>query len=640
MTPKKEKLRKKKVESSVPVVESESQPSFYVWLGGLALFEIILLFVCYAEGMESPFVFDSTPVIAENSSGFFDFEWMKRRRWLAIASFAIDYDLVGLSPWYFFLVNAVIHSLTGLLLFSCVWWTVEAAEQSGRALVSRKSLFSFFAVAIWFVHPLQTQAIVYHVQRMESLMSMFMLLSLLCFIGWLKCEKMKWAWLLAAGVFGVLSAGCKEVGYVTPMLLAIYYFVFKNNFLSPGEHGTNKPNRKLMILVLGIVLLLATVAAYRIVSSNQMGVGGSRFSASLKYFLNQPAVIFFYLRLLLIPIGQNIDHGWAYADSIYQNLLPVSLVTILAIFGLVQVMRRNAIGFLVAGFFVVMAPTSSFVPITDLAVEHRMYLSSILPILFLVAILMRASDWLSGSAQWSAVLLVVWIVFLSYITTQRVEDWRSRKSIWADSINKAPLNARSYFGYANASAANGDQKEAIRFYEKCWELLQEKPIALEYGKGYVNAGSLIIRQADLLAKVGQQKQAIVVLKRILQVDDATSSQLATVGVAIAKTNSMELAQSFFEKGIDVSKNSRESKNVKLKYAESSMKLEMFEKAEGILLGLEQSYPDEWIVLNHLGVIEMLRPNGDQKRAESYFNRAIKLTEDELPRQNLEVLRQR
>ncbi|MEK7731621.1 MAG: tetratricopeptide repeat protein, partial [Planctomycetota bacterium] len=194
----------------------------------------------------------------------------------------------------------------------------------------------------------------------------------------------------------------------------------------------------------------------------------------LEYAATQPCVILNYLRLSFWSVGLCLDYDWPVARTAIV-IIPPALVLLLLIgataWGLV---RRSWLGFAGAWFFVILAPTSSFIPIKDLAFEHRMYL----PLAAVIAVVVfggkallddffgRLSTsqnvvrWIRGAAT------VVVTLLLTYGIYQRNKDYHSDLAIWADVAAKRPHNARARVAVGNALLARNRVEEAITAYRK------------------------------------------------------------------------------------------------------------------------------------------------------------------------------
>ena len=108
--------------------------------------------------------------------------------------------------------------------------------------------------------------------------------------------------------------------------------------------------------------------------------------------------------------------------------------------------RHPALGFLGIWFFVILSPTSSILPVKDLAVEHRMYLP--LAALITLAIVVggrllsrayAAIGLLSTTVMWSnATVVSAASVLLACGSIERNRDYHSAYAMWSDVAAKRP----------------------------------------------------------------------------------------------------------------------------------------------------------------------------------------------------------
>ncbi len=195
------------------------------------------------------------------------------------------------------------------------------------------------------------------------------------------------------------------------------------------------------------------------------------------YLLNQAGVILHYLRLCVWPIGQCLDTAWPATSSVLALVLPVSCLGGLLAATLWALRRRPATGFLGAAFFVLLAPTSSIVPIHDLAVEHRMYLPSAAVIAALVLgmyalaqrIARQAPQWQQALRLLQPALATAAILALASLTAWRNETYRSPLALWEDTLAAAPHNARAGCNLGEALCKAGQLERALALFERAAE---------------------------------------------------------------------------------------------------------------------------------------------------------------------------
>jgi hypothetical protein len=374
-----------------------------VLLAGLVLVAVTL--AAYENSIRCPFVFDDTYDILDNSS--------IRRLWplwqtflvhdqgktvlhgrpVANFSLAVNYVLAvdrgsgRVDPLGFHLTNLAIHVLAGLILFGIVRRTLLLPQFRPRH--GPVALLLALAVAmIWLLHPLHTSAVTYIVQRYESLMGLFYLLTLYCVIR--GAGGGQWAvgsgreeepsaadrpastahrlWYAAAVLSCLLALGCKEVAISAPLAVLLY----DRAFLAGTFREAWRRRWPLYGGLLGAWLAFAVV--FLCSGNRETWAGYGLPTAWWEYAQSQFGVIVYYLRLSLWPHPLVLDYGWPVARTL-GAILPAALVVAVllaaTVYGLV---RWPKWGFLGACFFMILAPTSTILPLNCLSCEYRMYL--------------------------------------------------------------------------------------------------------------------------------------------------------------------------------------------------------------------------------------------------------------------------
>jgi hypothetical protein len=268
-------------------------------------------------------------------------------------------------------------------------------------------------------------------------MGLFYLLTLYCFVR-AQGSPRAIVW-YAGSVFSCfLAVGTKEVAVTVPILVLWYDRVFlatswREIWWNRGwYYGT-------FVTAFGLLALI-------VVSHWDFYPGGGvlvvQGVSPWDYAVSQPGVILHYLRLVFWPAGQCFDHGWPVARTAWQIVPPLALLGCLMGGVAWCGFRRPALGFLGAWFFVILAPTSSLIPIVDLAFEHRMYLSlaaiaalTVIGLYELTERVLASADWTPGERRlFRAVVLAVVVVALGAAARQRNEVYQSEISLWTDVV--------------------------------------------------------------------------------------------------------------------------------------------------------------------------------------------------------------
>ncbi len=190
--------------------------------------------------------------------------------------------------------------------------------------------------------------------------------------------------------------------------------------------------------------------------------------SSFEYARTQPEVVLHYLRLVLFPSPLCLDYRWPVADT-KSAVLPTSVILVLIGASVWALFAYPAIGFVACSFFIVLAPTCSFLPIIDLAFEHRMYLASAAVIVTLVFGIRCLLEILISKTTWparlvnvlSASLCGVALVTLLVGTTSRNREYRSEISIWESVHSVRPNNIRAINNLAQLYLDAGRREEAV-----------------------------------------------------------------------------------------------------------------------------------------------------------------------------------
>jgi tetratricopeptide (TPR) repeat protein len=393
---------------------------------------------------------------------------------LLTLSLAANYALGELRPWGYHLVNLAVHVLAALTLYGLVRRTLLLGPRRARYEGSAAWL-ALAAALLWLVHPLQTESVTYVVQRSESMMGLFYLLTLYGVLRGAEAAAGAWRWYAAAVACCALGMLTKEVMVTAPLAALLYDRVF----LAPRWRDAL---RRRWGLYAGLAATWALLTARVVALFTQSPVAatvGFRVPGitPLEYAASQSGVIVHYLRLTLWPAGQCLDYGWPPARTAWEVLPPALVLAALLAATLWALWRRPGLGWCGALFFLVLAPTSSIVPLKDLAFEHRMYL----PLAAVVVVAVLAGEALAVAAgrvirtergrRLAAVGLVAGpVIVLGALTMWRNEDYRDPAILWADVVAKRPANPRGYNNLGNTLLTRGRSAEAAGFLREAVRL--------------------------------------------------------------------------------------------------------------------------------------------------------------------------
>ncbi len=525
----------------------------------LPLLIVVPALFAYRNSFDGVFVFDDRASIVDNPNVRNDAPWadpwkaMQAPRNITVSgrpvasfTFAMNYAMAPTLPfkedvWGYHAVNLAIHLTSTLLLFGIV----------------RRSLNSDIVAAatavLWSVHPLTTGAVTYIVQRVESLMAMFMLLTLYCAIrAWgepgLKSRPTSeghpvdvgrsfssGAWMVLAVIACALGMGSKEAMVGAPLIVVAWDWVF-----------IKKPFREILrerwMLYAGLeatwIVLFALVAMdARPLSS------GFHFPEWpwTTYFLTETGVIVRYLQLAIWPRPLILDYDVRQATSFGQVAPQFVLLSMMFVLGLWGFVRRASWGFAILTVFILLAPTSSVLPIvTEIAAEHRMYLPLALVIAVvaggLYSLLTRTLPRNRASAV-AAITMLLLAAPLAMETYARNAVYASDAGIWFDTIQKQPRNSRARNNYASNLLKSG-QSQAAEDHLRI--AVAESP---NFAEAHANLGVALARE-------GRTAEALPHFERALEINPFYTDAYEHIAEAYRSQNQLAKAVKYFLKALD------------------------------------------------------------------------------------------
>ena len=399
---------------------------------------LVAVAAVYADSFDGAFVFDDFPAIVENphvrslqplgQSFGAPVEAPTAGRPVAAFSFAVSYALAGgYRTWWFHAINVAIHAGATLALFGVIRRTLLTPPLRPRFGASSTTL-AFLIGLLWAVHPLHTQAVTYIVQRVESLMGLFLLLTLYCAI------RGGTRWMALAVAFCALGMATKQTMAGAPLLVMLWDWLF----------GA-KLRWKFYAALASTWLLLG----YLVISEPRPhSIGAIEGWTPLNYLLTQGGVILHYLRLAIVPWPLAFDYDWPPARGLLQIAVPFSLVAALMALTMIGIARRRPWSFAGAWCFIILAPSSSVLPIvTEVAAEHRMYL----PVAAVLALVLLGAHLLGGRLgrpRLAAIVATAFLVPFAILTVARNRVYESDERIWVDTLARRPSNARAHNNYA------------------------------------------------------------------------------------------------------------------------------------------------------------------------------------------------
>lgn len=556
--------------------------------------------LAYADSLSGPFFFDDAPAIVENPT----IRHLGRLgrvlsppangssvsgRPVANLSFALNYAAGGTAVRGYHLANLGIQILAGLLLFGLARRTLVRAGWPDPLKAA------FGLALLWMVHPLLTESVTSVVQRTESLMGLFYLLTLYGFARGADSGRPA-PWLALSWAACLLGMGTKEVMVTAPLMVLLW----DRTFLAGNFRSAWRLRRGYYLALASTwILLLVLVARIGGTRDGAAGFGGG--VSPWAYLLTQCRALVLYLRLALWPHPLAIDYGSALVAGLSSVWPQALLLLALLAATLWALARRPALGFLGAWFFVILAPSSSVIPlITQTIAEHRMYL----PLAAVLAAVVLAIDRLAGRA--SLVLFAALAAGLGAMTAGRNRDYRTVVSIWSRDVAVVPSNPRAHYNLGSALESGGAAGPAVAEYR---EAIRLKP---DYAEPHNNLAGILFREGRLEEAAAQYRDAI-------RFAPANPGMLYNYGNTLVKLGRPAEAVPYFERSLQIRPDDAETHG---NYGAALAQLHRWPEAEAQYREALRLNPDYAVAHYDLGNI--LARTGRMLQAVGEYQEAIRL----------------
>ena len=444
-------------------------------------------------------------------------------------TFAVNHALGGTGTVGYHMINVAVHLAAALTLFGLVRRTLGTAGLRERFCGSA-GWIAWSVALIWAVHPVNTQAVTYIVQRAESMMGLFYLLMLYALLRGATATSGRVLWYLAAIAASWLGMGSKGVMVTAPFVALMYDRAFLSTSMRAVLVARGWVHGLIWVSLLGLYLTGVAPSVLKTEASARASVGFAYQEVTpMAYALTQPGVLLHYVKLSLLPIGQCLDYDWPIAKGLGSSWPSLLTVGVFVAATVLAWRRRPALGFVGLWFFVILAPTSSFIPIKDAAFEHRMYL----PLVAIVTIVVLLGHALirrvplggpSPGAVWArygSVFAAVVAVLLCGVSMARNTVYANRVTIWTDVVHKRPDNNRAR---SNLGLAYMEERKFAKAESVFREGIRRDPQHTNY---YLNL-------SKVLSILGRYEDAQDALKEAARIEPERAETQYNLGVVLTR----------------------------------------------------------------------------------------------------------
>jgi len=553
-------------------------------------------------------------------------------------TFALNYYFGGLDIFGYHLVNLVLHLLVGILIYFILCHLVSVGNSSARSSTlldmtnTTRSTGDFlpwrylplFSALLFAAHPINTESITYILSRSSVLATLFYLLGFFLFIKAIRIGKqdtpkvsafspvVKKALLFtgSSGAF-ILGVGTKEIIITLPAMLLLYLYYFVSEDHNPITFIKHYIRSFLTLISAGVGYFAYRHLHYGGIISSIPDIRVRGFYVNFLTEMN--VIVRYYLRRLFLPIGLNIDPDFPLTRSFFESgTIFSALVLIGSVILAIKIFKRHrVVSFCILWFLITLTPTSSFIPLLDVAAEHRLYLpgmgfSVVLVFIFITFI----RHWITNEVAFQKAVvgtLSVIVLLFSIGAISRNTVYRDPHTLWKDTVSKSPHKARPHNNLADSYEKIGKLDEAMKEYKLIIERINPNYMRAYYGMG------------NVYKEMGKPKEAIEQYRKALRLNPKFAHAQNNLAMAYEEIGMREEAIEAYKKALKINPNfTKAYNNLAIAYAEKGM----VEEALATISNALSKDPGYAIGYVNLGQIYL--GTGDYDRAEQALQQAVKI----------------
>ena len=452
---------------------------------------VLLGILIYSNTFNNTFHFDDVPNIVENDviKNIKDFSAIYNhitRRVVGFYTFALNYHFHELDVVGYHVVNLLIHLCASIMAWWLSFLILSTPVMKKEAVSSHKKTIAL-AVGLLFVsHPAQTQAVTYIVQRLASLSTFFYLTSICLYVKARLSGTKRFSLLYFAGsaLSAFLGMFTKETVFTLPFAVLLIEIAFFHT----GKIREILKNRKFLLYAVPVSMFALIIPGmmylkyksylmiklFRVIPSQRPG---DPLLSSAIYLMTQFRVLVTYIRLLFVPVHQNLDYDFPASQSFFElpTLISFFILVLIFISALWIFPRKRILGFGILWFFLTLSVESSIKPISNVIFEHRLYLPMFGFCLFFTGTLYHIAWEKYAKATVTGFLILICI--MSILTYGRNKIWKDEITLCSDIIKKSPNKARPYVHRGKEYILMGDLKKAQDDIERALEIFPDSPHA-------------------------------------------------------------------------------------------------------------------------------------------------------------------
>jgi protein O-mannosyl-transferase len=462
-------------------------PGWILWAAAAGA--VVLAWWVWSAALHGPFLFDDMvlPFARPDARAGFT-AWSGWVRPVTMFTYWVSMQFSGADPSAYHAMSILLHFATAALVFFIVR---RLLEWSG-APMERRGLLAAFAAAVFLLHPAQAESVAYLAGRAEVVSVLFAFAAFAVFL-YRRTAAVTWQVSLAVLALFLLALLSKEQTIALPALLLLTDYWWNPGFIFKGIRQNWK-----LYTPMALGALVAVARFWKLIFGSTTAGFALKDFTWYQYLFTQFRAIFVYIGMFVLPVHLTADWDFPISKTIVDRGAIVGLILLAALAAAAWIYRRRfplaSYGFF--AYLVLMAPTSSILPIQDPVAERRLYFGMLGLLLVAVDLLGRVNiDRRALAAACAAVTIMAAVG-----ARARAEVWSDPVLLWKDTVEKSPNKVRGYLHLAQSYYDVGEYGAAVAAYDKAAQIKQpDYDLLIDWGLALDQAN----RAEEALAKMKQ-----------------------------------------------------------------------------------------------------------------------------------------
>lgn len=513
-----------------------------------------LILTCYSNAFFASWHLDDRPNITANSSLHIDnlsFTTLSKTltanptspgslyRPIVMLTFAINWYISKDNIFSYHIFNISIHIITAIFLYLTIFHILTKTYYSTQIQYSKSTtqLVAFFAVLLWALHPIQTQAITYIVQRMASMTAMFYIIAIFFYLLARHTSNISKKIGLFTIVFFAfcLAIGSKENSITLPITLILVEFLFLQNI------EKKKVKLRFSLILFGTTALFFLFGSIFFLNGEPLSILNAYNARSFtltERLLTEPRVVTNYLYQIFYPITSSLsfEHDTILSKSLLEpwtTLPAIFFLTFLLISAFFSYRKSPFYSFAILFFFLNHLIESTVIPL-ELTFEHRNYLPSMFLFIPVAQILFFGIKYFQKINPLLSRTIIVFSISLLFIlgfgTYSRNTVWATEQTLWEDTLKKAPKSARAAHNLGRWYRQHGQLDEALDLF------MHAEQVADYSAKPNYTKANALNGQGTIFYYTDGPERAIKAFRAALTADPSFEASQKNLAVTLLKSN--------------------------------------------------------------------------------------------------------